>query len=372
MGPFVAELKRFIERLKLAENDVREMGRDIIRLKQGVRDLWTEGGSPLPGADFTGQVDGCTSHGFPGAEVKIKDPSTGTVVQTFNADDTGAFSGTLAMSHGTSQVVDFEATPTGAHAAKFDGPVTLAGVTLNEGANAVGTATILPATGYTCGPTNYYPVAGSTTNFSLTVRGCNSLGVPGAGVTVTETATGTVLASGTTNSSGVFAVNPLAIPANPTAVTIAITSPITGFSNQSFSSSLANPTTTIVRVLALASASWHCLGGRWFPVPTTLQATDSVVGPFTLVWHVPTVRYIGLTGGLSFPGCGPFPANPGNNFVQHTLVNSGTSWTLNASDVSGTISSCNFTTNTSPPLLLTGSTTGVNWHCAGVNYTVTE
>lgn len=279
MGPFVAELKRFIERLKLAESDVRELGRDIIRLKQGMRDLWTEGGGGLPGADFTGQVDGCSSHGFPGAQVEIKDPGTGAVIQTLTANGSGAFSGTLALSAGTSQDVDFEATPTGTHAAKFAGPVTES-VTLSEGPNTVPTITLLPASGFVCGPTNYYPDA--TVAWTFNVNGCKGTGIAGALIELKQG--GVLIASCTTaNGTGGTTLGRCILNVPAGTYDIIITGPSgAGFAVNTSSSSISGTKTTTT---TLAGDSSHvCIAICDYPIPKTLFTTDGL-GTHTLTWN---------------------------------------------------------------------------------------
>lgn len=278
MGPFVAELKRFIERLRLAENDIRGLARDLIRIRQGVRDLWTEGGGGLPAADFAGQVDGCADLGFPFAEVRLRDPGTGTVIQTLTADSDGAFSGTLAMSHGTSQTVDFEATPTGAHAAKFDGPVTLPSVTLDEGANALDEITLLPAEGYCCGEEEYYPGdCGPPCGWAFTVRGCNNALVSGALVEIRQG--GVLIDSGTTDGTGVCRLEP---PLGTYDVTVSGT----GYASQTASRVFSCVSSADVAVaITLAPDSNHvCIAICNAPIPKTLYTSDGL-GTHTLTWN---------------------------------------------------------------------------------------
>jgi hypothetical protein len=111
---------------------------------------------PKRQAQLVGEVDGCTSHGFPGAAVAVKDHASGNTLGTATCDSAGKYE-VWANLDTDPQSLDVVATPAGAHAADFAGPVTQNVPTAHVGGNAVPTITLLPATNFCCGATNYYP-----------------------------------------------------------------------------------------------------------------------------------------------------------------------------------------------------------------------
>ncbi len=93
MGPFAAELREFIRRLRLAEEDDRQFRRDLAALRQGIRDAWTEAGGRLTAlTTITGTIYSGRLTAFPGATVQLIGHLTATDYGTATADGAGAFS----------------------------------------------------------------------------------------------------------------------------------------------------------------------------------------------------------------------------------------------------------------------------------------
>lgn len=192
-----AELQRFIARLKIAEEDSRTMRRDLVALRQNMRDAWAGAGGRTLLAAFSGEVDGCTSHAFPGASVAVKDHASGVTLGTGTCDANGKYE-VWANLDTDPQSLDVVASPTGTFAARFAASATQNVPSAHAGGNAVATVVIPPAANFVCGPTNYYPDATCPKTVILT----HPSGCPARGATVDFIEGGVTVFSGTTNSSG--------------------------------------------------------------------------------------------------------------------------------------------------------------------------
>jgi hypothetical protein len=174
----------------------------ISALEQGLAASWFYAGLDRRyTATISGQVNGCSAQGFPGATFVVNDPGTGEQLASGTADGAGAFSATLTISGLPPRTLSVTATPAGAFAARFAGPGTIT-PSIVEGANTLATMLLNPATDFCCVPAQYYPDPLSKT-VCITVRdACTSTGLPGA--TVDIKLGGVTVDSGTTNGSGVY------------------------------------------------------------------------------------------------------------------------------------------------------------------------
>lgn len=152
-----------------------------------------------------------------------------------------------------------------------------------------------------------------TTTFN--VRGCNGLNYQGATVSIYDHSGGTLLASGTTNSSG-NATLTFAVSSFPYWLTIAGSARLSSVA-QNFSQCGGTATFTLT-----PAAGYACIGGCVLPVATTLFASltcglhcNSIVN-ITLTYNSSTNQWSGSSGttGVEVSGA------PGN---QPTVLFSG-------------------------------------------------
>lgn len=233
--------------------------------------------------------------------------------------------------------------------------------------------------------------------------------VPNADVTIKVHSSGAVLATFTTSSLGTYS-GPISLPSNPTVIRVEVSapSPWTGRFNAysatyTVSSGIAANIGDHQLTVATGFYSW---GARWYPLPGTLQFTDSVFGG---PWAMPLFNLAGCQSEwrvlrlLDYPGCPTFGGGcAAVNFTQDGLVSRGYSFNNVAVGSFPPGIKCTFRTqpvgnvcparafsstldgqdaNVGPmtivnddPLLLTwtGSPGGA-WYCGGsVTFTVTE
>lgn len=114
MGSFTAELRRFIERLKLMEDDSRTMKRDLIVLRQGMRDLWTEtSGIKVSVTTLNGRIVGgltVSNTPMPDTSLRIEGATTGTDYGTYSVP-TGIYSLDLVIDPSDTSVNLYPAGP---------------------------------------------------------------------------------------------------------------------------------------------------------------------------------------------------------------------------------------------------------------------
>jgi hypothetical protein len=274
------------------ETRILTLERKIFRIRQNVDDLatwrisaveqqlaalWMLG--PKRQAQLVGEVDGCTSHGFPGAAVAVKDHASGNTLGTATCDSAGKYE-VWANLDTDPQSLDVVATPTGAHAATFAASATQNVPTAHAGGNAVPTFAIPPASGWCCGSTDYFPSL-CPFNWKFHINGCAGTGVAGVLIEIRQ---GGVLINSCTTADGtggttIGECTMASVPAGSYDITI--TGPTgKGFATQTFT---ASATTLTTRTLA-ADTGYLCLSLCNNPIPKTLYYTDSL-GTHTLTWN---------------------------------------------------------------------------------------
>ena len=140
------------------------------------------------------------------------------------------------------------------------------------------------------------PTPGSWCCQQFDVLGCNGLGINGATVTVKTSSTGTTLATGTTNPSGVVQLQ----WAGSCSVYVAITA--SRFTSYGSSLTLTESATTST-TLSITSG-YVCLAGFAIPAPDTLHGTSSLLGAVTFTYNASGTH--GAAGTPPFPT--PTPA----------------------------------------------------------------
>lgn len=156
-GRLVAELQRFLERLRRAEDEALTIGRDLVILRQSMRDAWSErGGIRVCLTTITGTVRGCSSLLVSGASIRVVGHSTGTAYGTATTDGSGAFSFTAELSNSDTSINLYVTGP----GSRFQ-ESTAQNVSFTRcGTASVGTRTTTPVTGaYACHPTCALPLA---------------------------------------------------------------------------------------------------------------------------------------------------------------------------------------------------------------------
>jgi hypothetical protein len=144
-------------------------------------------------------------------------------------------------------------------------------------------------------PTPTYP----GTTYSGTLKGCNSLGISGATVTIKDHATGTVLGTATTTSGGGFS-GTVTLTSNPQSVDI--TTAESRFNASSTTQSWTGGGSNAVGTVTLTAATgYHCLAGCARPLPGTLTFTHSIYGAFTSTFS--STKWVVSTT-VNYPGGG--------------------------------------------------------------------
>lgn len=240
-------------------------------LEQSLAMAWTVG--PRRQAQFVGEVDGCTSHAFPGAAVAVKDHASGVTLGTATCDANGKYE-VWANLDSDPQNLDVVATPTGTFAARFAASATQNVSAAHAGGNGVATVVIPPASGFICGPTNYYPDAGFAWTFNI--KGCRGTGI--AGATISISAGSCVTGDGTGGTTlGQCTINP---PAGTYTVTV---TPPAGSGFATFTQSITFSAATTTNITLAADASHVCTSLCNFPIARTLFTSDGL-GTITLTY----------------------------------------------------------------------------------------
>jgi len=133
----------------------------------------------------------------------------------------------------------------------------------------------------------------TTCSYTFTVIGCNSLGAPGLTVSVYTASGGTLLASGTTDGSGVAA---LSWSGSGGSLWVAITGSARFNSYGQTSTLVCGGLQTITLTVA---TGYFCVAGCALPWAGTLHGTDSVLGTATLTRS--GLSWTG-TSSYAFPG----------------------------------------------------------------------
>jgi hypothetical protein len=152
-----ARIRRLMMSLQETRHDFRTFKDRVGRLNQGASGVFDVGinfGNSLA-ATIAGVARGCSSIGFPGASITVKDHASGTTLATATTDAAGAWSVSLTLTSNP-QSIDVIASPTG-YAVRFTGDVTT-NISAHPGSNAV-TQTFSPDTStYICTSFRFYPI----------------------------------------------------------------------------------------------------------------------------------------------------------------------------------------------------------------------
>lgn len=152
-----------------------------------------------------------------------------------------------------------------------------------------------------------------TTNCHITgqVKGCANTGVAGCTVTVRDASNIAVYATGITDLNGNYGLD-AAIPADNTSARISVDP------GGPYASRFApfGPVLVTLRTLPIgtplgvqvlnAASGYHCSGIVYFPLASTLQMTDTVIGNTTLTWGTGGPSQWGGTVNYNYPGCSMF------------------------------------------------------------------
>lgn len=196
MGSFTAELRRFIERLKIMEDDSRVMKRNLIVLRQGMRDAWTDSTRNPCLTTITGKVVGCDTAAapLPNSLLRIVGHTSGIAYGTFTITS-GTFTLDLILADADTSL-DCYATGPGVRFA--ESPARVRAVT-HCASNALAAIATAPATGYHCTSEFVYPLA-DTINIVDSVYG-NWTATWSGGNWVTPSTNTVTLGSGTCPSA---------------------------------------------------------------------------------------------------------------------------------------------------------------------------
>lgn len=131
---------------------------------------------------------------------------------------------------------------------------------------------------------------------TFTVKCCNGAGYQGVTVSLYTASGGTLLTSGTTNSSGVVALT-WSGTASPWVTVTPITPRFVAY-GQTMSLTCGGSTTIVLTV----ATGYTCIAGCCLPVATTLFLTTSSGATATLTYNALTTQWAG-TGTYAYPGC---------------------------------------------------------------------